>query len=709
MTVEEALNRILAGSSYAAVRVGATAWRIEHLPRAATAPRSSTTPKQGVPLPPPPEPIIVSATKTPRDVQTLPIAIARIDLADKRRGLPDAGSDWIAAHTDGLSLTHSGPGRNRMFLRGVADSAFSGESQSTVAILLDNARVTYAAPDPDIRLVDVERVEVLKGPQGSLYGTGALGGIYQIRTNQPQFAETAIATSGGGQATAQGAPGYGGSIVVNLPIAEDNAALRVVGYSMDEGGWIDTGPRTNSNTVRVAGARAAIAAETDSGWRIDISGLAQRINADDSQYVYSPGARSRPAQLPEPHDNDITVVSALAAGPVGGMRLEIDSSHVWHEVRDTFDATVGAEAFGLADPQLLSDDRKYRIWNAEARLSGAISDIEWLLGLSRIEAKQVALVSLSSTSDSIARLDDDRRTSTETALFGNVRLPLGKAFAIEAGARLFAGSVQDTRLVAGDPVTRDLHRTGLTPSASLSWSPDQSRLVFLRYGSALRQGGVDIAADGALESYNSDELQSLEVGWRELLPWGGRLEIGAFATRWQDMQSDMLQGDGLIETMNVGDARILGLEASFEQDFGTFLHAELGGVVVDGKLVRDESGLELEDRRLPIVPSYTLRGSLRHDFAVGDGTATIGLGVRYVGPARLTFDPLLDRQMGDVIDGRVEGRIAIGRFEAGLTIDNLFGCDDDTFAFGNRLRIRDMEQFTPLRPTTATLSFGWKY
>ncbi|WP_447412480.1 hypothetical protein, partial [Clostridium perfringens] len=72
----------------------------------------------------------------------------------------------VALGLEGLSLTNLGPGRNRQFIRGVADSPFNGPSQSTVAVVLDEARITFDAPDPDLRLVDMERIELLKGPQG---------------------------------------------------------------------------------------------------------------------------------------------------------------------------------------------------------------------------------------------------------------------------------------------------------------------------------------------------------------------------------------------------------------------------------------------------------------------------------------------------------------------------------------------------------------
>ena len=142
----------------------------------------------------------------------------------------------------------------------------------------------------------------------------------------------------------------------------------------------------------------------------------------------------------------------------------------------------------------------------------------------------------------------------------------------------------------------------------------------------------------------------------------------------------MMQSDRLIETINAGDARIFGLEASWEQDLGTLWHASTGATITDGKLVHDETGLQPEDRRLPVVPTYTLRGGLQRDIA-----------------------------LGHVLDGRLEAHATLGEIEAMLAIDNLFACSDDTFAYGNRLRIFDAEQFTPLHPTSLTLSLGWHF
>jgi outer membrane receptor protein involved in Fe transport len=72
-----------------------------------------------------------------------------------------------------LFSTQLGPGRNKLFIRGVADSSFTGPTQATVGQYLGDVRLNYNAPDPDLNLYDIARVEVVEGPQGTLYGAGS--------------------------------------------------------------------------------------------------------------------------------------------------------------------------------------------------------------------------------------------------------------------------------------------------------------------------------------------------------------------------------------------------------------------------------------------------------------------------------------------------------------------------------------------------------
>ncbi len=709
MSIGEALSRLLSGTGLRARRVGATAWRIERAtsfqgPNGATAGTDAAAAESIAT-----EPIVVTGTKRDQNLYDLPMAVSVALLNDHQRH--DVGSDTasIASGMEGFSLTSLGPGRNRIFLRGISDSAFNGESQSTVAVVLDETRVTYAAPDPDIRLIDIEQVELLKGPQGSLYGIGALGGIYHLVTRRADLDETALSASMGAEIVADGGTGVSASAIGNLPLVPGTAALRLVGYTAKEPGWVDTGERKNANSNRVTGARAGIGYEPGDGWRMVLTGFAQWLESRDSSYVYEPGSRSRPDQNAEPHDNDLRHLSLRLARASGATNLVLSSGVTWHEVGDTLDATVGAESFGLPDPFLIEDRRHYRVWDNEARLSGSSNGMHWLAGASHIQARQSNLWTLTSQSESALIIDDDRRTASDTAVFADVTIPISDTLSLNGGARAFHSVIKETRDLPSGTVTRELQRNGVTPSFALSWRPSNDRLVFLRYGSAFRQGGTDIAQNGELERLKGDELAMIEAGWREQTGGNGRIEVGAWYARWENIQSDLLQSNGLIETENAGDGRILGAEISVDLQLKPGWRFEGGTNYTMAKLVNNALGIELQDRHLPVVPEYTFRAALRHEFQLGAGNAWLRARLRYLGPARLSFDPVLDRPMGKVLETRLEGHAKFGHTEFALSADNLLGRKADEFAYGNSLRFEQMRQFTPQRPMSLSFSIMQKF
>jgi iron complex outermembrane receptor protein len=706
MSITHALKKLLHGSGYEARRVGARAWRIERA-RQDDGTHAAERPRAVTPLDvAPPEPIIVTGSKRAFDLQNLPMAVSVSSFdRDQTIATATAGSSWTVEQNDGISLTGLGPGRNRMFLRGIADSAFNGETASTVAVVLDDARLTYSAPDPDIRLVDVDRVEVFKGPQGSLYGTGALGGIYHIVTRSPDFADTSLVAMGGLSGVTDGSPGWSGSLVANLPLVEDRIALRLVGYAAREGGWIETGSRSDSNSYSVLGGRAALGVDLGGGWLIEGKGLVQLLESRDSQYVYDKGSRSRPEQLAEPHDNDLYHGALRLTRDSGPVRITLSSGLTVHEVTDTIDATQGADQFGLVNPGLLDDSRKFRVWDTEARVNGGGERFEWLLGLSRIEARQTQNSVLSDVSGSASlMIDDDRRTVSDSAIFGEATIPLVECVRLTVGGRLFRTVSRETKTLPNAVVSERRVQQDFTPTVSLAWQPRPTRLLYMRYGSAVRPGGVDITETGTLEPLKDDELMTLEAGWREETLSGGHVELGLYGSYWRRIQSDQLGSDGLIETSNVGNGRILGVEASATMPFGPDWRAILGANYTNAILIDAAPGLESDDLRLPVVPTFTLRGSVLRQFLIGTVPASVDLNLRYVGPARLSFDPALDRPMGNVLETGLRASATFGDMTVELSGENLLDLAGDTFAYGNPLRFAQSYEYTPQRPRTVLLS-----
>lgn len=288
-TVEQALRRLLQGSGYIARPVAQRTYRIERAPLppqprpAKPAPRLQPTPS---PMDEVVQPeIVVSATKREAEGFDLPYSISTILPGDLAGTAGHVSTGPIVAFTNGINKTNMGPGRNRLFIRGVADSPFNGPSQSTVALLLGDARINFDAPDPHLSMVDIAQIEVLKGPQGPLYGTGVLGGIYRMvpRAPDPRAASVQLGTGVG--VTSGGGTSLAADIIANLPLT-DTLALRAVGYREHTGGWIDdpVRGREDSNAANITGARLALQ-WTPADWAFGLSGAGQRLRADDSQYA----------------------------------------------------------------------------------------------------------------------------------------------------------------------------------------------------------------------------------------------------------------------------------------------------------------------------------------------------------------------------------------------------------------------------------------
>lgn len=374
MTAATALSRLLDGTHLRAVAVGPSAYRIE---QANLAPRRTNAPA------PPPlvigDPIEVTARKQPELLGALPLSIFVGQPAEIGLRGEVAGTSAIAALDERMTLAGAGPGRNRLFLRGIADSPFNGPTQATVGVMFDESRLTYSAPDPDVRLVDVARVEVIDGPQGFLHGAGAIGGLYRIIPNQPDPRQVSASLSAGVSSVTDGGHGYLGNAMVNLPLS-GSSAVRLVSYGERMPGWIDTGERRDSNSGSLFGVRLALKASLSPEWDIKLSGLHQRLAIDDTQYVSGEGDRSRSAQRPEPHDNDLDHLAVRLQGKLGSARLVAISAKTWHEASEAFDASPNAER--------ALDNRQYSTWDNEVRADGQSGNVKWLAGLSYVFARQ---------------------------------------------------------------------------------------------------------------------------------------------------------------------------------------------------------------------------------------------------------------------------------------------------------------------------------
>ena len=337
MNAGDALARLAKGSGLMVTKVGANSYVLVAAAAPKDPPRLKPAAMRAQPAAqassePEPEPqdIVVTASKRDTLSQRFPGQWSRID-GDEFAPLGVPGTEAIESRSVGFSSTHLGAGRNKLFIRGIADSSFSGPTQSPVGQYFGDMRTGYSGPDPDLKLVDIQSVEILEGPQGTLYGSGALGGIVLLKPNMPALGELSGTAATGASVTWHGDPGYDASAVINAPLG-GSIAIRGLAYHAREGGYIDniaTGEK-DINDIAVAGGRATLTAEVVPGWFIDLTGVAQRIKGDDSQYADDEGSGlTRDSLVDQPFSSDFTLASLVIRKDRGPTRFRSTTGASW--------------------------------------------------------------------------------------------------------------------------------------------------------------------------------------------------------------------------------------------------------------------------------------------------------------------------------------------------------------------------------------------
>ncbi|MEX2125568.1 MAG: TonB-dependent receptor plug domain-containing protein [Woeseia sp.] len=183
------------------------------------------------------EEIVVTAPKRSESAQTIPSAIQAIS-QKSLAAMGAKGMEDYARFVPSINVVNYGPSSSTVVFRGaITGAGYLG--QSTSSVYLDEISITQVGTQPNIRPVDIARVEALSGPQGTLYGSDAQAGTLRIITNQPLLNEFEAVFDGEVRAGSDSDASYRGSLVFNLPLVEDRLALRIAGYNDHDGGFID--------------------------------------------------------------------------------------------------------------------------------------------------------------------------------------------------------------------------------------------------------------------------------------------------------------------------------------------------------------------------------------------------------------------------------------------------------------------------------------
>ena len=749
MAPAEALQRMLEGTAAAAVPIDGASWRIVRRmqPPAPPAPaplRAAAEEEVALPTAPIAD-LVVTASKRNISVPAFPGTATVVAGSVFEANGAAGGSDALAAQVPTVTSTHIGPGRNKLFIRGIADSSFTGPTQATSGQYFGDTRLNYNAPDPDLRLYDVSSVEVLEGPQGTLYGAGSLGGIIRIVGNAPQLELFQGSASAGVSTTAHGAESIDGSAMLNIPLVYDQLGARFVGYAASDGGYIDDLQRgiDNVNRTRTYGARGALRAQIGDDWTIDLSGIWQRIDGEDSQYATRGGpSLSRRSGIAQPFSNDFLLGDVTIAREWDLLRFTLTGGIVSHRIDETYDATlqtrgamigwptrfpldslplpVGTAEDGIA--RAFDQSNRTRLLTAETRLSRAMDGgYGWLIGASVIRNRARITRQFGDLGAEMPRTGV-RNLATELTAFGEVSVEPVTGVTFTGGARFnhvrLAGEGLDLqeasieKLMAARMASTERNVSSFLPSVSVSVRPMTDIILYARYQEGFRPGGLAIR-DDYIERYRNDEVATMETGVRYGAPGLTSIHASlAFAyTRWKNIQADLIDNQGLPATVNIGNGRIYSIDARIGWRVATGLQIDGALFFNDSEVTEPTLGLLASTSgSLPNVARVGARGAAEYRTSLGDNLdLKLSGSVRYVGKSRLGVGPRLDIAQGNYVDTQLFGRLGWERFGVSLTVSNLFDTVGNRFSLGSPFTYTREEQITPLRPRTVRLGMDMRF
>jgi len=495
------------------------------------------------------EEMVVTARKREETVEEVPMSVA----APSESELRDRGAETIediAANVAGFSVQNLGPGQSQVAMRGVSSGQIVRDQpgvKEQVGVYLDESVISMSLFTPDIDLFDLNRVEVLRGPQGTLFGSGSESGTLRYITNQPKLATTETIAELTADTISGGGPGGSLKFAVNSPWGT-TAASRLVGYYTRYGGFIDAvqpdlSVRNNVNDGYRAGARFSMLFKPSDNVSVTPRILYQKVDmqgwnrVDVFNILGNPFTTTRPkvflndqqqfTQFKEPFNDKFALGDVNVSYNVGKATLTSITSYTNRNVDVLRDATaltasitggsigLPANIYTLNAP--LDDATHGHGFTEELRLAGNAAKTQWVVGgfyaNSRRNYGQELLVSgftalsgIPTAGKAIAPTDglfwsDLRYKDRQTALFGEATFSVTNKLDVTGGVRWYDYSESRTQIFdgifgeddAGNPQVQpgSASANGIAPRLMASYKLNDSTRLNAQVSKGFRLGGIN--------------------------------------------------------------------------------------------------------------------------------------------------------------------------------------------------------------------------
>jgi iron complex outermembrane receptor protein len=484
--------------------------------------------------------VIVTAQKREEKLQNVPMSISVLTGANLNRSTVQGISEALNA-VPGLATTEAylGGGTN-IAIRGVASSFPFFSGSSAVAYYLDSVPfgLVKSAIGPDADAYDLERVEVLRGPQGTLYGASALNGVVRILTHDADLSRFNLQARVSDSGTDHGGNNYRGDVMVNVPIIEDKLAARVsVGY-LNNGGWIDQPNKKDVNDTEVGTYRLKLNAQPTDQLSVGLSAWISRSNSGAPDLGYTWDQTSSRQNQPTSSDYD---AYALKVGyQFKYFSVSSSTSYLDYSNQGLLGLDIPAEG---DVPGASFFNRLTSIVKSEEVNVNSVNEGPWRWsfgGMYRHATENRYQVFTVFPVPTIHYYD----TSESYAGYGQLtRLFLNDRLELTAGLRHFHDHIpQQEQLAPGLPfVTSSSTAEANTPRGTVTWHANDQLMFYTSYSQGFRSGfpqdaGVLLAIPG-FPAVKPDRLVNYELGSKGSL-MDGRVsfDVSAYHIEWKDIQ-----------------------------------------------------------------------------------------------------------------------------------------------------------------------------
>lgn len=532
--------------------------------------------------------VTVTATLREQELTDVPFSIAA-PTASMLRERGAENIEAIAANVAGFSVQNLGPGQSQVAMRGVSAGQIARDQpgvKEQVSTYLDDTPISLSLFTPDLDLFDLSRVEVLRGPQGTLFGAGSLSGTVRYITNQPELGVNSVFGETGAHWVGGGRPGASVKVGMNVPFAQRTAA-RLAVYHNRFGGYQDVVRPDftideNVNSGERMGVRAAVRFAPNEHIDITPRVIFQKVEmagwnrTDTFNILANPYTTSRPATalgdrrlflaLEEPFTDDFVLGDLNLRYAFGGMTLTSITSYTWRDILVTrdggaliasiFGGSIGfpEEIYTLENP--FDDKTNVDMWTQEARLAGGTDRVKWLIGAFYSDAHRdygqsvrvpgfTAATDIPTAGQRAANdevfFSDLSYDFSQRALFGEGTVTVGQRLDLTAGLRWYdfdedRDQVFDGFLVGFVSQPGETSASGVAPRFMASYRATDNVTLNAQASQGFRLGGINdplnvpICTPADLETFSGRESWEDETAWN--------YEVGA-KTSWLDGRASL--------------------------------------------------------------------------------------------------------------------------------------------------------------------------